>query len=283
MNAEVALHVWGEEPAGIPEIVAIEPSPHMGRAIPASVIAERGRSWKPTPGVAPGWSVVTTASGVVIGDAHEDVLKEAGVYLGEYNRLLRDVIGDPSGPRGTPFFTVRVFRNKSDFCTFAACAGAANAESMYDPRTREVSVWSNPAMEGWHERILGHELVHAYMDIVWRTTSPLWFAEGMAEFFSLSEWNGRRLVAGHINPEAVRFLGNVHNVSQFLDAGRSQMYGSEWPIFYATAWSFVHYLFESSPDEVKSLLEAGGRGGANLRKHQEAWREYVQNLQAASA
>ena len=47
----------------------------------------------------------------------------------------------------------------------------------------------------WLQKTLAHEFAHEYMDRVWKRTDPLWFAEGVAEYFANFAVRDGRLVA----------------------------------------------------------------------------------------
>ena len=78
--------------------------------------------------------------------------------------------------------------------------GASNAMSYYDPSTKDVVMWFDHTMT--HDQLqalIAHELTHAYMDIVNECRGPLWFQEGMAEYFQHFTWTGSQLEPGAIN------------------------------------------------------------------------------------
>jgi hypothetical protein len=248
----------------------------MGDVIPREEVRRRSRAWEARPLDTPGWRILETPKGVLRGDVDEDLLRAIGVYLEEFNRALRAAVAGPA-PRAR--FTARVFAERRDFCLLAACAGAPNAESLYDPRTGEIAVWfDGQLVPDWQERIFGHEFTHAYMDLVWARTGPLWFAEGMAEYFSNAAWDGERLVPGQVNAGAVELLRRTPRIPlpRLLRLPRGEIYGPEYAVIYAHAWSFVHYLFAREPEQITGLLD--GRSPVDVGALGIGWSAYLEEL-----
>lgn len=189
--------------------------------------------------------------------------------------MMRASIGGPMAGR---MFSARIFRDKLDFCKFATLCGAANAESLYDPRTNEVAAWFDRPKTRWFQRILAHEVAHAYMDLVWRRTDPLWFAEGMAEYFSGNEWGSDGFQPGLVNPSVVEKLPVSIDLGTFFGMSRDEMYGSRWQWHYANSWSIVHFLMSRHPTTVIDLLE--GMPSREVVPLEPEWRDYVKALTA---
>lgn len=143
-------------------------------------------------------------------------------------------------------FTARLFGTHEGFRQFAVNSGASNAECFYDPRTGEVVMEHIP----WRERFLrnlAHEATHQYMDRVWGRTGPLWFAEGMAEYFTE--------VYGLGPPPSCP--GEPMTLAEFAASGREVFYGPLFPSLYWRAYRLVKLLMERSPEVIRSLLSGG--------------------------
>jgi hypothetical protein len=247
-------------------------SPLSARAVRE---ASRGWTWKPLE--SPGWKILMADHFVLRGDVPVSALRTSGAYLEEFRRMLRGAIaGDDSGI----MFSARVFADVRDFRRYAARSGAANAESFYDPRTSELVVWLDPARgNSWLQKTLAHEFTHAYMDRVWRRTAPLWFAEGMAEYFSSFTVREGRLVPGAADRPALLLLRLEDPVplDRFLKLGREEMYGESFPLLYAQSWSLVHYLFWRDDGTIDLLLR--GEPLENVEELEKGWKEYVKTLE----
>jgi hypothetical protein len=150
------------------------PSPPL----PGPALREASRQWAWKAMEAPGWKLLLSDRFAVRGDAPLEGLRECAACLGAMRRSLG---GDLPDGR----FNVRIFAVERDFRLCATLSGAPNAESFYDPRTAEVAICLDPPRgPQWLRKTLAHELTHLYTDRVWRRTEPLWFAEGVAEYFA---------------------------------------------------------------------------------------------------
>jgi hypothetical protein len=243
--------------------------------IPAAEIDRRSRDWTTKP-VDPPWRVLSTPNFSIRSDREGERIREIGVYLEEFNLMLRGTIN--GRPQEAPFM-LRLFSDQRDFCVYATLCQAANALSFYDPRSGEMVMWTHEAMEmEKFQRLMAHEFTHAFMDKMWRRTEPLWFAEGMAEYFSTFEWREGSLTPGGVLPALLDLLrvGPLMPLDRFTRLGRDEMYSSVFPLLYAQAWSIVHFLFTREPDVIVALLE--GRWTPFPGGFEAAWRAHVEGL-----
>lgn len=247
------------------------PSPLSARAV-----RERSRRWECKPLESPGWKLLRSDRAVLRGDVSPDALRASAAYAEAFLDMLSATLGgDASGI----VFSLRLFADERDFRRYACRVGAANAESFYDPRTAEVVLCPDRARgEAWLQRTLAHELTHAYMDRVWKRTGPLWFAEGIAEYFSNFSVREGRVCPGAVDRRALLLvrLEEVPPLERLMGLGREEMYGPEFPARYAQAWSFVHYLF-SRGDGLVDLLLRGGKL-ENLEELERGWKEHLARL-----
>jgi len=248
------------------------PSPLSARALKE---ASKGWEWKNLE--TPGWKLLMSKTFVVRGDVPVDSLRSVAAHLEEFLKMLQASLGgDTSGL----MFSARVFAEARDFRRYAARLGAPNAESLYDPRSAEVVVClAHATGPAWLPRTLAHEFTHEYMDRVWKRTDPLWFAEGMAEYFAGFSVHAGRLVPGGPDRDALLLLklDGLLPLADYLKSGRDEMYGSSFRHRYAQGWSLVHYLFARGDGTVDLLL----RGGS-LQKVDEVergWREHLKALE----
>lgn len=238
---------------------------------PARRQAARRWAWKPLE--IPAWKMLTSDHFVVRGDVPLDDLREAAACLEAFLEAMQEILrGDPPATA----HSVRIFTHARDFRLYASLAGAPNAESFYDPRTAEMVLCLDPLRgTAWLHRTLAHELTHLYMDRVWGRTEPLWFAEGLAEYFAGFEVREGRVRPGAVDREALRRLRErePRPLGEFFRIGREELYGESFPYHYAQAWSFVHYLASRRDGLIDLLL----RGGAleDPERLEREWRKHV--------
>ncbi len=239
-------------------------------------VRQASRAWEWKNLETPGWKILSADRAVLRGDVSVDSLRTAGAYLEAFFRMLQEALGgDASGI----MFSARVFADPRDFRRYAVCAGAPQAESFYDPRTAELVVcWDGSRDLPWLQKTLAHEFTHAYMDRVWGRTEPLWFAEGMAEYFSNFAVREGRLGPGALDRRALLLLrlDDPVPLRRFVRLGRDEMYGATFPLLYAQAWSFVHYLCSRQDGVVDLLLR--GRTPENLDELEKGWKEHLDKL-----
>lgn len=186
--------------------------------------------------------------------AHAD-MRIIAVYALEIEDMLNRWIG--GAPQQIPY-TIKFFKDEKEFKRVATRAGAANAMSYYSPATKDVVMWFDKTISYDDlQGLLAHEITHAYMDLVFKCGSPLWFAEGMAEYAQHFTWKKDHAVAGALGESMLKILrmGISLPVDEFVRLGRKEMYGNNHPTLYAQAWSLVHFLSAEAPWAIQELLQ----------------------------
>jgi tetratricopeptide (TPR) repeat protein len=118
------------------------------------------------------------------------------------------------------------------------------------------------------DRVVYHELVHYFVRNTASKSLPLWFNEGLAEFYSTFVARGETIDLGRPIQEHVLALRNeplIPLVELLAVTPSSKLYneGSRQGMFYAESWALVHYLMLGSPQRqgqlgtFLSLLGAG--------------------------
>ena len=253
-----------------------------GKDGPASPFAPRrirdaSRSWEWKSLETPGWKLLMTPSFVVRGDVPIDDLRTVGATLEEFLKMAKTSLGgDCSGL----MFSARAFASLRDFRRYAARSGAANAESFYDPRSAELVIClEGPPSALWLQKTLAHEFAHEYMDRVWKRTEPLWFAEGVAEYFANFSVRDGRAVPGAVDHRAALLLkmDEPLPLASFFKLSRDEMYGFRFAHHYAQAWSLVHYLFARDDGVVDLLLR--GTMPPDVAELEKGWKEHLKGLE----
>jgi hypothetical protein len=247
------------------------PSPFSARAV-----REKSRPWEWKNLETPGWKLLQTPSFVIRGDVSIDDLRRVGAHLEEFHRMARAALG---GDSSDLVFSARVFGSARDFRRYAVRSGAANAESFYDPRSAELVL----CLEGcpspsWLQKTLAHEFAHEYMDRVWKRTEPLWFAEGVAEYFANFSVRDGRAQPGAVDRRGLLLLqiDEPLPLAKFLKLGRDEMYGVQFARHYAQAWSLVHYLFTRGDGTIDLLLR--GTTPPNIEELEAGWKKHLTDL-----
>jgi tetratricopeptide (TPR) repeat protein len=127
-------------------------------------------------------------------------------------------------------------------------------------------------------RILYHEYLHTILDNHFPGL-PLWFNEGLAEYYSTFQAHGDeahvgRPVRHHI--QWIRLHGMRPLEELFAATSRSKSYNeaSKRGAFYAQSWAMVHYLLTASPQrraQTSSFLSLLGQGKPIQQAFDEAF------------
>lgn len=190
----------------------------------------------------------------VYGDLKHDDMRAVAVYALEFEEMLLRTLGGK--PRNIPYY-LRFYADQAEFRRVAVRAGASNAMSYYDPRTRSIVMWFDQTLTHDNlQALVAHEFTHAYMDIVFDCTWPLWFAEGTAEYFQNFQWARDHAEPGALNEEQLAELEKARPIyiNDFVKLGREAFYGQNFKALYAQAWTVVHFLFDYAPAMIQDLL-----------------------------
>lgn len=214
----------------------------------------------------PSWRKLSTDTMMVMGDVPDEALKTLAVTAEKLEEMLQREIG---GPARRYIYNIRIFKDQGQFCAYARRCEAANASSFYSPTKGELALHFSQATDAEDfERAYAHEFVHAYMDKVYGVTEPLWFAEGMAEYFSHLEWTKRGFKPTGKNWKAAMHGEEIAEIplKEVLRATRDDLYGAKYPQYYAATWAIVSFLLKRYPEAVEALLQKQPVDLAHLEK-----------------
>jgi hypothetical protein len=260
------VHVWG-------------PSRKSLGQIPADIIAKKSSSYAihdyPQ---RRGWKRIATDSMMVQGNVPEDALKAITVTAEKLDEMLENYLG---GPKRRYIYTILVFESREAFCKFATSCGAGTAHSLYNPLTREIAVHFGETVtpEEFLETY-AHEFTHAFMDIIYGVTEPLWFAEGMAEYFSRIKWTKSGFRPTGTNWKAAMHLDvdDLIPLQAILTGTREEIYGHQFSQYYGQCWGLVHFLLHKHPEIVDGLLR---RESFDISLLSNEYRTYLRKLMGA--
>lgn len=234
------FHIWGD------------PSSLSG--VPQDVVAQRETDYSVYPMDNPAWKKIYTGTMEVMGDVPDEALKTLLVTAEKLDEMMQREIG---GPARKYIYKIRIFKDLGQFCAYARRCGAGNALSFYEPNKGELVVHFSQTTDAEEfERTYAHEFTHAYMHRVYRVTDPIWFAEGMAEYFSRLEWTkkgfkptGKNWTAAMRGEEIVDIP-----IREIVRTTRDDLYGMKWPQYYSASWAIVSFLLKKHPELVEDIL-----------------------------
>lgn len=234
------FHIWGD-------------SSRLS-GVPSEIVEKQSSGYALYPMDNPAWRKISTDTMMVIGDVPDEALKTLAVTAEKLEEMLQREIG---GPARRYIYTIKIFKDRNQFCAYARRCGAANALSFYEPNKGELVVhFSQQTDAEDFERTFAHEFTHAYMHRVYGVMDPIWFAEGMAEYFSRLEWTRKGFKPTGKSENAAMHGETVSAIPliDILKATRDDIYGMKFPEYYAASWAVVSFLLKKHPELVESIL-----------------------------
>lgn len=247
------IHLWPipqDRPAlGFPRVL------EKGSVLPKSHLEELASEYR-VKEVPMGHGIRLPGGAIVMGNLEPGRLKIVAGYFSEAIDMLIRALGSRFQD-DTSRYELRIYQDQGFFRTRAAQLGAANAESLYDPRSGAIEMpWPFEAPEDWLARTLFHEATHAWMHHAYGLTSPLWLAEGMAEYFSSFVFQGAAFPGAVYRPVLWRLPEVPIPLERFMAMGRDDFYGIDFQPKYAQAWSVIAYLMDHDPKAVGQLMRS---------------------------
>jgi tetratricopeptide (TPR) repeat protein len=149
-------------------------------------------------------------------------------------------------------FRVYLFSGRGGYdayCKDLLGSTAPHSAGLYSPVLKQLLIWNLPEREAMM-RTVRHEGFHQYLDRI-MDDPPLWFNEGLAEYYETAEVKDGKWNLGSDRPDHRRwFARGLRPLSVFLylddrrfmaDAGRH----------YAHAWAFIQFLRHSTIENRK--------------------------------
>ena len=205
------------------------------------------------------WLRVETAHFTLFSDADEAVVRQVGANL-ERLRAVLSQLGSGSelnSPLPTYLF---VFADEASFAPYKLRRQGQplDVAGFFLSRLAGNYVAINAGVGMDPSRVIYHEYLHYVINNNYPGV-PLWFNEGLAEYYSTFEVAAEQVVLGQPVPEHVLWLRQhrLLPLDQLLALdGRSADYheGELRGGFYAQSWALVHYLLSSSPQRRQQTL-----------------------------
>jgi len=236
-----------------------------------------------TPGAAAAdWLSLRSDHFLVIGNASGGQLRDVALRLEQF----REVVGqlNPAGLReeGAPPVVVLVFRDARSYGPFMPRGnGRVVRVGGFFQSGQDVNYITLNVQAGQGAfHVVFHEYAHLLLRGVF-ADAPVWFNEGLAEYYSTFEVidRGRRAQIGKVIARHVALLRErrLPFAELFAIDRSSRAYTSdviERDILYAQAWAIVHHAFHGPPARRDQLLAFVGKmanGGATESSFREAY------------
>jgi Flp pilus assembly protein TadD len=205
------------------------------------------------------WAWLTVDEFTILGNASDRELHDVA------NRVirLRNALGLVTNLRvRTPLPTrIYVFKDERSFIPYRDAAMGRVTEhtgGVFLPRTEGNYVLLYIGRQNDADRIVQHELTHHFLRNTVSRGVPLWFSEGLAEFYSTFAIEGDSIKVGLPEPTHTELLkdGRFIPMAELLAMDeRSPAYneGSRRGMFYAQSWALVHELVLGNAERRKQV------------------------------
>jgi predicted Zn-dependent protease len=205
------------------------------------------------------WTSVRSKNFLLVGNANEKDIRQVGVRLEQFREVFSRLFSNLNVNSPVPT-TVIVFKNDESYRPFKLNANTAGYfQAGPDVNYITLELTRDPGSDRDPFTIIFHEYTHLLV----RNTSgnvPLWFNEGLAEYYSTLSITGEqkvvmgRQIAGHVyrlrgnKMLPLRKLFEIDHQSPYYNEGDKQS------IFYAESWALMHYLILGKDGERKPQL-----------------------------
>ncbi|HYO90455.1 MAG TPA: DUF1570 domain-containing protein, partial [Pyrinomonadaceae bacterium] len=232
------------------------------------------------------WIKIRSRNFLLVGNADEQEVRLVATRLEQFREVFKQLL--PAGNHFDPRVptTLIVFRDDLAYRPF---------EPLYQGRPSDVAGYflSSPYMnyitlsaDSQHERGAAALAFHEYVHLLVKNSferAPLWFNEGLAEFYSAFEiTNGNRKVKlgqpikNRLLTLRRRELLPLNTLFEVDDQSPFYHEPGKREIFYAQSWALVHYLLNGNEGLRRTQLLRYLDLLASGQKHDDAFRQSFQ-------
>jgi hypothetical protein len=206
------------------------------------------------------WRFLHTEHFQLIGDVSARQLRDVALRFEQFRDIATRLKLAPTGSEAASPLTIVVFRNQKSFEPFMPrnAGRVVDSAGMFveGPDSVYIAVRLDRGEESF--RAVFHEYSHLLLKRVF-PEAPVWFNEGMAEFYSTLRITGDRsaLIGFPVTAHATLLQQQSMPLTQmFAATASSSEYSGETAtrqLLYAQSWAVMHYAFQSS--RSKEILE----------------------------
>ena len=239
----------------------------------------------PLPSRDDAWVQVRTANFTLYGDASVSKIQSAGQDLERLRAVLLRMKKSLTANSPVPT-SLLVFKNRSALEPYLPreAGKPKNIDGYFQTSSDGNFIAFTAAWNADPRPMVYHEYLHYFLHANF-PPQPLWYDEGLAEFYSTFRSTENEARTGIVVDDHVRLLlgTKLIPIDQLLAVDRdSPEYNddSKKGLFYAESWALVHYLMRGKPERAPQL----GRYlllVQNGRPRDEAFREAFQTDTAA--
>lgn len=208
------------------------------------------------------WAAVTIDEFTILGNASDRELREVATRT----LRLRDALAVMTNLRvHSPLPTkIYVFADERSFAPYRDAANgrvSENTAGVFLPRSEGnyvVMIAGTRGDPGNASSIVQHELTHHFLGSSIPAVVPLWFSEGLADFYSTFEPDGDTNKVGLPRADHLQLLKEeplmpFAKLAAIDEKSSEYSGGTRRGVFYAQSWALVHDLMLSSTERRKQV------------------------------
>ncbi|HYX30717.1 MAG TPA: tetratricopeptide repeat protein [Pyrinomonadaceae bacterium] len=205
------------------------------------------------------WTTVHSKNFTLVGNASEKDIRNVANRLEQFRAVFALLF--PTIPLRTAVpTTVIVFKSDGAFKPFKP---NLNDAGYFQPGedVNYIALASDKSGDDQPYRVIFHEYVHLMVNNAMGAGVPLWFNEGLAEYYSTFDIkeNNRRVILGDLIANHVLYLRENKFLplrTLFAVDYKSPYYneGNKMNIFYAESWMLMHYLLQGDGQKHRPQL-----------------------------
>lgn len=201
------------------------------------------------------WTQVTSKNFTLIGNASDKEIRQVATRLEQFREVFTRLFIRAKFDSPVPT-TVIVFKSLSSYKPFNPGNNAGYFQKGED--VNYITLTSDETQDPFS--VIYHEYVHLLMDNT-AGSVPLWFNEGLAEYYStFSVEEGRKVHLGELIPYHLQTLHDgklypLHTLFAVDHYSPEYNEGSKRGMFYAESWALVHYLLLGNDGQQLPHLE----------------------------
>jgi tetratricopeptide (TPR) repeat protein len=200
------------------------------------------------------WTSVRSKNFFLVGNASEKEIRQVSNRLEQFRKVFALLFPRVNFTTPVPT-TVIVFKSDSSYKPFKS---NPNVAGYFQPGedVNYITLTTERTSEEKPFGVIFHEYVHLLVDNTMGRTVPLWFNEGLAEYYSTFNImdENRKAVLGNLVSNHVLYLRENKLVplrTLFAVDYKSPYYneGNKMNIFYAESWMLMHFLLQGNKQQ----------------------------------
>src|SRR6266478_3399083 len=205
------------------------------------------------------WTSVHSKNFTLVGNAGEKDIRLVANRLEQFRQVFSLLF--PTITINSPVpTTVIVFKSDSSYKPFKV---NPNVAGYFQPGedVNYITLTTEKSSDEQPFRTIFHEYVHLLVENTMGGTVPLWFNEGLAEYYSTFDINdeNRKVILGDLVRNHVLYLREQKLLplrTLFAVDYKSPYYneGNKMNIFYAESWMLTHYLLQGESQKRRPQL-----------------------------